>query len=250
MGFFGPVTLEGSHASLVPLSHDHHDGLCEATRDGELWTLWYTLVPSPEGMKAWRLSRLRVFDLAETERTEAVEAERAARRLEEACGQLAKALPPGAIDTAPGVTLAVLMQAAASVEQHGRRIAPRLGSNHLGTSALPPDFELLDRRRPEGITRTQQNRLPLGPQELGKLSNRRCLAGPVYPYHQHDFRHALFPFHGRYLCVVQNCEKFLFEQPFEFVHVSDLLAISFLAQMFEHLMSRRRSQVRTEEGGF
>ena len=52
MGFFGPVTLKGSHASLVPLSHDHHDGLCEATRDGELWTLWYTLVPSPEGMKA------------------------------------------------------------------------------------------------------------------------------------------------------------------------------------------------------
>jgi len=52
MGFLGPVTLKGQYASLVPLSHHHHDGLAEATRDGELWTLWYTLVPSPEGMKA------------------------------------------------------------------------------------------------------------------------------------------------------------------------------------------------------
>jgi N-acetyltransferase len=27
-------------------------GLVEATRDGELWKLWYTSVPSPEGMRA------------------------------------------------------------------------------------------------------------------------------------------------------------------------------------------------------
>jgi len=47
-----PVTLEGPHARLVPLSHDHTEGLCEATRDGELWQLWYTAVPSPEGMSA------------------------------------------------------------------------------------------------------------------------------------------------------------------------------------------------------
>jgi RimJ/RimL family protein N-acetyltransferase len=47
-----PVTLEGPHARLVPLSHDHAEGLCEATRDGELWQLWYTAVPSPEGMSA------------------------------------------------------------------------------------------------------------------------------------------------------------------------------------------------------
>jgi RimJ/RimL family protein N-acetyltransferase len=28
----------------------HHDGLCEAVRDGELWKLWYTSIPSPEAM--------------------------------------------------------------------------------------------------------------------------------------------------------------------------------------------------------
>jgi len=47
-----PVTLSGPHATLRPLEAAHHDGLCEATRDGELWRLWYTAVPSPEGMAA------------------------------------------------------------------------------------------------------------------------------------------------------------------------------------------------------
>jgi RimJ/RimL family protein N-acetyltransferase len=47
-----PVTLEGPHAKLEPLSHDHHDGLVEATKDGNLWDLWYTPIPVPEKMKA------------------------------------------------------------------------------------------------------------------------------------------------------------------------------------------------------
>ena len=52
------VTLQGPHATLRPLSHDHHDALCEAARDGELWQLWYTSVPSPEGMRAEIARRL------------------------------------------------------------------------------------------------------------------------------------------------------------------------------------------------
>jgi RimJ/RimL family protein N-acetyltransferase len=52
MSWPAPVTLAGPGARLEPLSRDHHDGLCAATRDGELWTLWYTSVPSPEGMAA------------------------------------------------------------------------------------------------------------------------------------------------------------------------------------------------------
>lgn len=47
-----PVSLAGPHATLLPLAHEHHDSLCAATRDGELWRLWYTAVPSPEGMAA------------------------------------------------------------------------------------------------------------------------------------------------------------------------------------------------------
>jgi N-acetyltransferase len=50
--FTAPITLSGRHAVLEPLSMAHHDGLVEATRDGELWKLWYTAVPSPEGMRA------------------------------------------------------------------------------------------------------------------------------------------------------------------------------------------------------
>jgi N-acetyltransferase len=52
MGWPAPVTLSGPHATLRPLDKEHHDALCEATRDGELWKLWYTAVPSPEGMAA------------------------------------------------------------------------------------------------------------------------------------------------------------------------------------------------------
>jgi RimJ/RimL family protein N-acetyltransferase len=47
-----PVALQGRHARLVPLSQDHAEGLREAVRDGELWKLWYTSIPSPEGMAA------------------------------------------------------------------------------------------------------------------------------------------------------------------------------------------------------
>lgn len=50
MKFTDPVTLSGQHASLIPLSMSHHDALCDATRDGELWKLWTTSVPSPDGM--------------------------------------------------------------------------------------------------------------------------------------------------------------------------------------------------------
>ena len=52
MGWPAPVELRGSHAVLRPLAIEHETGLCEAARDGELWRLWYTSVPSPEGMAA------------------------------------------------------------------------------------------------------------------------------------------------------------------------------------------------------
>jgi len=47
-----PVTLAGQHARLVLLEVAHHDDLCEAVADGELWTLWYTFIPRPEAMRA------------------------------------------------------------------------------------------------------------------------------------------------------------------------------------------------------
>lgn len=47
-----PVTLDGRFVTLEPLSPEHHDGLVDAAKDGELWKLWYTAVPTPEGMGA------------------------------------------------------------------------------------------------------------------------------------------------------------------------------------------------------
>ena len=50
--FTQSVTLSGRHAALEPLAYAHQDALTEAVRDGELWKLWYTAIPSPEGMRA------------------------------------------------------------------------------------------------------------------------------------------------------------------------------------------------------
>jgi RimJ/RimL family protein N-acetyltransferase len=58
--FFEPLTLTGRHVILEPLSEAHHDGLVEAARDGELWNLWYTSVPSPDGMAAEIRRRLNL----------------------------------------------------------------------------------------------------------------------------------------------------------------------------------------------
>ncbi len=50
MKFSDAITLKGKHACLVPLSTEHHGDLCDAVKDGELWKLWYTSIPSPENM--------------------------------------------------------------------------------------------------------------------------------------------------------------------------------------------------------
>ena len=49
--FTQSITLSGRHAMLEPLSFEHQDALAEAVRDGELWKLWYTAIPSPEDMR-------------------------------------------------------------------------------------------------------------------------------------------------------------------------------------------------------
>ncbi len=46
-----PLVLCGDYCTLVPLSQEHHDHLVAATKDGELWKLWYAFVPEPQKMK-------------------------------------------------------------------------------------------------------------------------------------------------------------------------------------------------------
>jgi N-acetyltransferase len=47
-----PITLSGTHVILEPLSHAHLNDLMEAVKDGELWKLWYTMIPQPGNMHA------------------------------------------------------------------------------------------------------------------------------------------------------------------------------------------------------
>ncbi len=47
-----PFSVKGNFVSVVPLSHKHHDDLAEATADGDLHKLWYTMIPDAAGMAA------------------------------------------------------------------------------------------------------------------------------------------------------------------------------------------------------
>jgi N-acetyltransferase len=51
MPFLRPVTLSGELVVLDPMQPEDRDGLVDAASDGELWTLGYTQVPSPDQMR-------------------------------------------------------------------------------------------------------------------------------------------------------------------------------------------------------
>jgi RimJ/RimL family protein N-acetyltransferase len=52
MPWLEPVTLRSGRVALEPLERRHEAELIEAVKDGELWRLWYTSIPEPEGMRA------------------------------------------------------------------------------------------------------------------------------------------------------------------------------------------------------
>lgn len=57
-----PITLKGEYATLEPLSIEHAEDLGEAAKDGELWKLWYTGVPSAETASAYVEEALLMFE--------------------------------------------------------------------------------------------------------------------------------------------------------------------------------------------
>lgn len=57
------VVLQGERIILKPLEFEHASALCDAVRDGELWKLWYTRIPSPEQMTAEIQRRLDLQQL-------------------------------------------------------------------------------------------------------------------------------------------------------------------------------------------
>lgn len=48
-----PVTLEGHGIRLEPLNASHAAPLADAVRDGELFRLWFTVVPGPEKVEQY-----------------------------------------------------------------------------------------------------------------------------------------------------------------------------------------------------
>jgi len=48
-----PITLSGKHVRLEPLTFAHEAALNEAAVDGELWNTDVTIIPKPNGMKAY-----------------------------------------------------------------------------------------------------------------------------------------------------------------------------------------------------
>ncbi|WP_206953239.1 GNAT family N-acetyltransferase [Trinickia acidisoli] len=57
-----PVTLQGEHVVLEPLTLEHAPALAQAAADGELWKLWFTSVPAPGNEREYVETAL---DLAE-----------------------------------------------------------------------------------------------------------------------------------------------------------------------------------------
>jgi N-acetyltransferase len=57
-----PVTLAGDIVTLEPLRRQHTSALAAAALDGQLWELWYTGVPTRDGMAADVESRLAQWD--------------------------------------------------------------------------------------------------------------------------------------------------------------------------------------------
>jgi RimJ/RimL family protein N-acetyltransferase len=54
-----PTTLTHGGIRLEPLEDTHHDDLIGATRDGNLWELWYVAVPEPQAMRTYIADALK-----------------------------------------------------------------------------------------------------------------------------------------------------------------------------------------------
>lgn len=57
------LTLRGAHVALVPLGHAHRDALVQISAAHQMHRMWYTSIPSAEGMSAEIDRRLRLRDV-------------------------------------------------------------------------------------------------------------------------------------------------------------------------------------------
>jgi RimJ/RimL family protein N-acetyltransferase len=53
MTFVDNIALKGQYATLEPLALAHENDIRLAIADGELWKLWFTTIPGPDGVRAY-----------------------------------------------------------------------------------------------------------------------------------------------------------------------------------------------------
>src|SRR4029077_691956 len=136
------------------------------------------------------------------------------------------------------------------VVKHGGRIATWFGADHLCSGALPPDLELVNGRSAERIGSTQQYRLAVRTKDLRELSDGSRLSGAIDAHHEDDFGRAVDFLDRAGICCSEDGKQFFFQYSLEFFDVLDLLAVGFVAKLFQDLVSSFGAQVGANERGF
>ena len=57
--WFEEISLEGNEVTLIPLSKEHREDLLQVSKDGNLWELWYTGVPSEKTIDSYIKTALK-----------------------------------------------------------------------------------------------------------------------------------------------------------------------------------------------
>src|SRR5271167_27530 len=74
------------------------------------------------------------------------------------------------------------------IEEHRRGVAPWLVLDHLSSTAVTPDLQLLDRSSTKCVSRCQQHSLALSAQGVCQLANGGCLACAIHADYENHFR--------------------------------------------------------------
>ncbi|NME70376.1 GNAT family N-acetyltransferase [Flammeovirga aprica] len=55
------ITLQGNTVTLIPIQEKHEEALTKAARDGKLWELWFTSVPSETEVRSYISTALQQY---------------------------------------------------------------------------------------------------------------------------------------------------------------------------------------------
>ncbi len=154
------------------------------------------------------------------------------------------------------------MEAARGVDQHDlgagslrvvdglkgdgcRILALLLGPDDRGATALRPGRKLVDRRRAEGVCRTDDDRAAVALEELRELSDGRRLADAVHADDEHDGG-ALGQAEGRVELGEVLLERLL-QHPLQVTRVRRAVPVDLLVQLVDDPLGDVWAEVRREQ---